>query len=235
MTVLDVAKDVAPKIGITVPSQLFAATSREMVELRLFIKETADDIATVFDWQLLKTLHTITGDGAATGFTLPSDYDRMLTTASVWSSRYLWEMAHVVDTNRWLELLTLPYTQITGSWTIYGGQFHILDTMANGDTAKFFYLSNLIVSSSGGSNKDAFSADDDSFRLSEKLLALGTVVKWKAQKSQPYDEDLALYNIELAGLMDKDGGSKPTLSGRPPVTWRQPNVAWPGTISGAIP
>lgn len=232
MTVLDVATKVALKVGVAVPSVLFTSTEREHVEMRNLINEAATDIADMHDWQLLKTIETITGDGTSTGFALPSDYDRMLRTASVWSSRYLWAMDHIVDTDQWLELLTLPYTQVNGTWTIYGGQFNILDTMASGDTAKYFYISNLIVSPTSGSNKATFTADDDSFRLSEKLLELLTVVKWNSVKGQMSDDDIGDFDDELKRLIDKDGGSKPVVSGRPYTSWRGRNIAWPGSVSG---
>jgi hypothetical protein len=235
MTVLEVAASVAKKAGLAIPTELYASTARAHVELANLINEAATDIRDAHDWQVLKTIHTITGDAINVGFALPADYDRMLRTASVWSSRYLWSMDHVLDTDRWLELITLPYTQVTGSWTIYGGQFQILDVMASGDTAKYFYISNLIVTPASGANKTNFSADGDIFRLSEKLLGLLTLVKWKSLKQQDYSVELQEYDGELINLIDKDGGSKPVVSGRARTGWRSPNVAWPGTISGVVP
>lgn len=232
MSILDVAKKVALKVGVAVPSQLMASTAREHVEMAALLNEAATDVSNDYDWQLLKTITTITGDGVSEAFTLPVDYDRMLRTASVWSSRYQWAMDHVLDTDQWLQFLTLPYTQVTGIWTIYGDQFHILDTMASGETAKFFYISNLIVNPASGTNKTAFTSDTDTFRLSEKLLALAGTAKWKAQKGQDYSEDLSLYNIELIRQIDKDGGSKPVVSGRRSFNPLHANIAWPGTISG---
>ena len=235
MTVLSVVQQTCLKVGVENPTVLFSSTDREMVEFQKLVQECAEEVADAYDWQKLKTLNTITGDGSDTSFDLPSDYDRMIVTASLWSSRYLWAMDHVVDTDRWLELLTLPYTQVTGSWTIYGGQIHILDTMASGDTAKFFYISNLIIAPASGANKTAFTADDDTFRLSERLLEKCLTYKWLQNKRFDYTEAMNDYNIELASEINKDGGSKPILSGRPPVSWRSPGVAWPGTISGVIP
>src|SRR5690606_1358481 len=126
-------------------------------------------------------------------------------TASMWSSRYLWAMDHVLDTDRWLELLTLPYTQVTGSWTIYGGQVQILDIMASGDTAQFFYIKNLPVASALAVPKAEFTADDDTFRLSEELLRLAIIYKWKQAKQQAYEEEMADFNIMLNRMIDKDG------------------------------
>lgn len=231
MTILGVVQKAATKIGIAVPTVLFAGTTRTHLELQAIVNECAEEITDAHDWQKLKAIATFTGTGSADAFDLPADYDRMLKTASLWTSRYSWSMNHVLDSDLWLELVTLPYTQMAGSWTIYGGQVHILDTMVLDDTAKFFYIKNTRVDPASGDNKATFTADDDAFVLSEELLRRSLIWKWKEAHGQPYDEPMADYNVKLASEIDKDGGSKPIVSGQPATSWRTPNVAWPGTIS----
>lgn len=235
MTILSVCQRLSTKIGIARPTVIYASTDRDMYALQEVIADAVLTIKEAHDWQLFRAIETLTGDASAVGFDLPSDYDRMLRTASLWSSRYQWAMEHILDTDRWLELLTLPYTQTTGSWTIYGGQIQILDTMATGDTAKFFYIKNLPVVSVTSTTKAAFTADDDSFRLDEELLRLAIIYKWKQAKQQAYEEEMADFNIMLNRMIDKDGGSKPIVSGGRRSTWRDRNVAWPGSISGVAP
>jgi hypothetical protein len=235
MTILSVCQRLSTKIGIARPTVIYASTDRDMYSLQEVIADAVLTIKEAHDWQLFRAIHTLDGDGSAQSFSLPIDYDRMLRTASLWSSRYQWAMEHILDTDRWLELLTLPYTQTTGSWTIYGGELQILDTMATGDTAKFFYIKNLPVVSITSTTKAAFTADDDSFRLDEELLRLAIIYKWKQAKQQAYEEEMADFNIMLNRMIDKDGGSKPIVSGGPRSTWRDRNVAWPGSISGVVP
>lgn len=218
MTALDVAKSVALKVGLDIPTVLFSSTDRTWVEMSSLLNEVATEIAEAYDWQLLKTQADVVGDGASEAFALPSDYERMLRTANVWSSPYLWGMEHVVDTDRWLDYLTLPYRPITGAWTIYGGSFRIIDTLAVGQTAKYMYISNLIVSPASGVNKPLFTADDDTFRLNEKLLQLRLTSRWKEAKNYPSQTDLDLYQMELASQMEKDGGSKPIFN----ASWSGP-------------
>lgn len=233
MAVLDVARAVGLKTGMAVPSQIFGSTDRDAMEMQSLLNEAADDIAQVHEWQRFKTIAILTGDGSSTGFDLPDDYDRMLTKGRVWTSRYNWAMAHVVNSDDWLEMLVRPYTQVNGSWTIYDGQMHVLDAMALNDTARFFYLSNLVVAPQSGDKKSKFTSDTDTFRLSEKLLGLCAIAKRKAQKGQDYSEDLALYNIELASQIQKDGGSKPVLGDSSGQAFNGVPRAWPGTISEA--
>jgi hypothetical protein len=227
MTILGVVQRASTKIGIARPTVLYAATTQDAYALQAVISDSVLTILKAHDWHLLRTIETVTGDGSATGFALPSDYDRMLTTASLWSSRYQWAMDHIVDTDKWLELLTLPYTQVSGSWTIYGGELHILDTMASTETAKYWYVSNLVVTGSGGSQTE-FTADTDTFRLNEELLRLCIIYKWKQSKLQDYSEEMQDFNILLNRLMNEDGGSKPVIRGRARV---KGNYAWPGTVT----
>ena len=194
------------------PSVLFSATDREWIELRTLMNECAEDIADTYDWQALKKTNTVTGDGTSVGFALPSDYSRMLRTANVWSSPYLWGMEHVVDTDRWLDYLELPYRPVTGAWTIFEDEFKVIPELASGQTAKFIYMSNLTVNGDGGGTQTAFASDGDTFRLSEKLLQLWLVVRWKETKNYPSQTDLDAYNQELAYQMDRDGGSKPIVN-----------------------
>jgi hypothetical protein len=238
MTLLSIVQDASVKIGIARPTQVIAATTREMYDAKAVMAEATNAILEAHDWQLLKTIATITGDGTTTAFplsTVAADYYRMLKTASFWSSRYLWAINHVLDTDRWLELLTLPYTQITGSWSLFGGNVNILDTMALNDTAKFFYISNMVWASSGGSPQPTFLADTDVFRLDEELLRLCFIWRWKQEKGRDYAEDLSNYEIKLSQCMDRDGGSKPVVSGSLGRNWRGRNIAWPGTISPVVP
>lgn len=230
MTILSVVQNASTKIGIARPTVLYAATTQDSYAMQAVISDAVLTILKAYDWQALRTIETVTGDGSASGFDLPDDYDRMLTTASMWSSRYQWAMDQIPDTDKWLELLTLPYTQVSGSWTIYGDQLHILDTMQSAETAKYWYISNLVVAPAGGGTQAAFSADDDAFRLSEELLRLCIIYKWKQSKLQDYSEEMQDFNVLLNRLMNEDGGSKPVIRGGARV---RGNYAWPGTISPA--
>lgn len=229
MTILQVVQGAATVLGIDVPSLVFGATSREMVEMQSLVNEIARRIAEVNDWQALKTIKQYDGDGVSEAFDLPSDYDRMLVTASIWSSQWTWNLNHILDSDQWLEMQVIPFTFIYGNWMIYGGQYHQLPIMPVGANVKFFYISNLIVRAANASTKALFSADDDSFILDERLLKLGIIWQWKASKGYPYAEDMANYEKQLAACLQKDQGSKPIVSGRPRHNWW-----WPGSARGVV-
>lgn len=233
MAILDVVKGAATVLGMDVPSLFFGATTRELVEMQELVNVMASEIADAHDWQKLLVLNTVTGDGSAEAFDMPADFERMQKTAALWSSRWLWAINHITDPDDWVNMLVTPIATVNGNWIIYGNQLHARPVMAVTETVKFFYLSNNLVTASNSSLKAAFSEDADTFRLSERLLKLAVIYRWKQDKGQAYEQAYDDFQTLLLREIDKDAGSKPVVSGQPYVSWRNRNVAWPGSVSGA--
>jgi hypothetical protein len=231
MTILSVIKEVSVVVGLNVPDTVYSQTDREWVEMQALANEMAQRIAfDTRDWTALKVLGTLTGDGAAEAFNLPSDYRRMLKKAQLWpsSSPYA-PLMHYPDSDVWLGLSVQNYQSLIGSWTMVGNQVLIKPVMANAATAKFYYLTKNIVADKDGILKAWFDADDDTYRLDERVLKLGMIWQWKANKGQAYAEDMATYEDALASASGADKGSNILAVGRP----RYPagvELAFPGVI-----
>lgn len=230
MTVLSVVQNVCLVVGLDRPTQVTSSTDREMQEVTRLANEIANRLMNVYDWQALQTLYTINGTGLTETFPMPADYDRMPQNQAMWSSRWTWAFNHVADVNTWLEYLVVPYTFVNGNWMIQGDQYHFLPIMAVGETMKFYYISENIIQSAAGANKAEFTADDDVLRIDEKLLELGMIWQWRANKGLPYQEDMLNYEKQLNKRMRRDKGSGPMISGNPQIWTRRGNWAFPGTV-----
>lgn len=232
MTVISSIQEAAPVIGMAVPATVYGSTDREHVEIGALAKEMAQRIAfDGHDWTRLKTLATITGDGTTTSFTLPADYRRMLKKARVWpSSAPLSPLTHYSDSDQWLGLQEQEVTLVTGAWTLIGASIHFLPALDNLETAKFYYVSSLIVDPVTGDNKTAFTIDTDSYLLDERVLKLGIIWQWKANKGLPYAEDMANYETALASRIGEDKGSNIIVVGRTRRLSPADVVSFPGTI-----
>jgi hypothetical protein len=230
MTLLSVAQAVAKKVGISVPDSLASSTTREHVELLETINEMAQRIAEVHNWEVLNVQETITGDGTTESHNLPSDYDRMLVKSQLWSSSLETPLSQIFDRDEWLGLDVQSYDYVINAWIKYGGQIHIKPALASGVTAKYFYTSNLIVSPNTGSNKTEFTADDDTFRLDERLLKLGTIWQWRENKGLPYAEDMATFETTKSRLINQDKGSRLLRVGRVRYP-RDTEIAYPQAIN----
>lgn len=216
MSVLSAAQSAGIRLIGSKPVSLFSPTGANLQfanELAELATETAVDIAKQHDWRTLTKLATITGDGAALAFDLPEDYDRMPVKAAVHSATWeQWRYEPARDLDQWQDILTFAGSGLPGWWIILGGQFQITQgnsvPLGVGTQAKFYYISNQIVA-----GKTAFTADADEFVLSERLLTLGLIWRWRAQKRQEYGEDMKNYELALEKEIAHDKGSRILATG----------------------
>lgn len=232
MTVLAVVREAATDLGIDpLPDAVFGSASRDMVEMKVVLNEVARQIADAHEWSVLKAVHALTGDGSAEAFALPDDFDRMPKDARLWcspsGSAGGVPLAHVLSADDWLAMEADGPAPLPGAWIAFGGQLHVRPAPADGEAVRFFYLSANVAVAAAGASKPAFTADDDSFRLSERLLRLGLVWNWKARKGHAYAEEMAGFEAALAHETGKDRGPSILTVGRRRPAGRQ---AYPGRL-----
>lgn len=229
MTLLSVAQEVCPFIGLDVPDAVMSSTTREHIELKRVITDMAERIARAYPWQLLSTLKTHTGDGSTEDFNLPDDYDWMPDDNQVWVSSQNCAIRKVPSQDEWLSDIVRSFSPTPPQWIIYGGQIHIKAAMASGVTAKYFYQSNLINDPASGSNSATFTLDTDTFRLNERLLKLATIFRWKQLKGQPYAEEMNDYEEWKEKLIARDRGATILKAGGARML-RDAALAYPGSV-----
>lgn len=233
MTILSVVQNVSLAVGIDRPDTFVSSEDREMQEMRRVANQVALRIRDAeYDWQALQKVQTLTGDGLTADWDLPADYARMMTKAGLWSSRWGWSLEQVTSIDGWLEMLSTGFIPVTGQWSLYGDQIHVLPLMTATETVGFAYISNLIVKSSSGVLQSTFLADDDRFRLDENALELGMIWAWRSSKGQASDDDETNFNRALYTAMNNDKGSKPIVSGnaRRANSWAK--TAFPFRVGG---
>jgi hypothetical protein len=249
VTVLTVCQDVCRKVGIATPAAIFGSTEREHEELASLANEVADRLITDYDWNRLKRLNTYTGDGATTSFLLPTDYSRMA--SDVYSTQWACgPLRRIADTNQWLRETVQGFTSAPATWTLLEGRMQFLQAPASGEGIRWYYMSTLFARSSGstvsdffpldlpfefpdsdtyGQKKARFDDDADFFQLDERLLRLGMLWQWKADKGLPYAEDLETFSRFLEQRVVKDAGPRlVTVGGR---AWEDDGLTYPRTLS----
>lgn len=233
MTVLSLLQEASPFLGLDVPSLVYASTDRTMVELKAVTNDMAEKIAKAHPWQLFSTVATVTGDGSDEDFDLAADFDWMPDGNQVWSSTLNRPLSHVVAQDQWLGMDVQDFDMVVNAWIIYGGQIHIKPALANLATAQYFYQSNLIIDPASGTNKVAFTLDTDTYRLSERLLKLGVLYRWKQLKGQPYSEEMNDFEDLKEKLISRDKGATILRQGSARMP-RGVNVAFPGNVPGGV-
>jgi len=230
MTIYTVVRDVCAAVGVMVPNSVFASldSNRTMQEMVSLADEMAQRIAyDTRDWTALKVTQTYTGNGTQTDFPLPANFKRLLLTSSVWSSvNTQAPLLFIPDADEWMQRRLRGYAQTPNEWTMMGGKMLIYPAMGVGTTASFVYLDRNCVTLASGGYGDHFVNDGDSFRLDERLLKLGMVWQWKAQKGSPYAEDMGSYSDALANAMGHDSPA-PIIIGRLPISQMRVAYPWP--------
>jgi hypothetical protein len=218
MTVLSVAQRAALRCGLEVPSVFFTNTSRTWQEMQVLVNDCAKQILDEYDWQALKKVNTITGDGVTVDFDMPADYDRMVRDAHMWTNFMpFWNAQQVGSVDSWLAMEESNFlAMVVPMWIIYAGQFHVRPVLEAPSTLKFFYVSNFVVKASGSSVGTAaeFTDDAESFVLEEKLLTHCLVYNWKMAKGLDYSADLQQYEDDMAYAIGKDKGPRIIQEGR---------------------
>lgn len=232
MSVLTACQNAARllKPGQAVPTSVFNSTDTFAVELAALSNEAARAIAKVHDWRKLLTLKTQAGDATTTAFALPDDYDRMPVKAAVFATGMQGPMERVDDLDVWLDREIRSFTGSVGYWILLGGFLNIKPAMSASESAKYYYVTNLIATDSGGTPKLEFTADADIFRLPERLLTLALIWRWRHRKSLDYAEDMQNFEIAQSEEIARDKGSRILKVGRARIP-DGVTMAFPGTIN----
>lgn len=225
MTVLAALQSAAVRLMGRKPVTFFGATSTFEVEMCDLVNEVATDIAKYHDWPELIRLETLTGDGTATEFDLPDDYDRMLLDTAVQDANsWAWGYFHYLDLNQFLFDEIRGFQAAPGGWIIYDGKLRFSPAPGDGDTARFPYITKNIARDESTAPKAAFDADADTFVLPERLLTLGLVWRWRENKKLDYTGDQEAFIKALDEYAAKAGG--PTVIRRNASGFRG-NLAYP--------
>lgn len=254
MTVLQAAQSASIRLVGKRITSLFSSSEQIAVELADLATEVARDMAKAHDWRSLTVKAEMVGDSVSESFYLPSDYDRMPIKGNLYSTRSDLPLTPATDLDQWIEFELTPVVASPGYWIIIREQINIRPALATNDAARFYYVSRNFVpieteltadndiistdvvylyadqtSQAGIEGRDYFEADTDTFLLSERLLTLGLIWKWKAMKGLEYAEDLKNYEIAFQQEAGREKGSRMLAIGKGRIS-DGVELAYPGTI-----
>ena len=147
-------------------------------------------------------------------YALPSDYVSTVNRTH-WDKSKRWEMLGPESAQQW-EWLLSGYIS-TGPrirWRIFGRKFQIWPGMNAGELLGFEYRSNAWAESAAGVAKTSFTADNDTCIYSDRLMVLGTKLKYFEAKGFDTTAIYRDYLMELETAIGQDTAS-PNLSFAP--------------------
>lgn len=209
MALIDAMQSASVRLQGLKPSAFFSSTDTFEMEIVDLVNEVAKDIMASNDWQAAVHVAEFVGDGTNLEFDKPADYDRMLVHSDIQDPQnWIFGFQHVPDINSYLWRKSRGFGPWPGIWIMFDDKFQFWPAPAAGQSARFPYISkNYAINASDGTRKAAFSRDDDTFILPERLLTLGLVWRWRENKKLDFTGDQEAFMKAISEYSSKDAGS----------------------------
>jgi hypothetical protein len=211
MTLLSIVQDAAVILGLPEPSAVVSSTDLATKKLLKYANQGGKELAKYHDWQALiieKTFTTLATE-EQTNALPPADYGRMVYNPEIWDRTSNLRLTGPTPQRYWALLKTnISVGGVTGYWRILGNQLRVLPAMTAGHTLGFEYISKRWAQSSGGSRQESFMADTDTALISEDLITLEVI--WRFRQSRgfaQYAEDLSTCEREKEKAAAADRGT----------------------------
>jgi hypothetical protein len=208
MTLLTICQDAADRIGISRPSSVIASTDQQALRLLGYAKQEGKALARRHTWQKLTTEQTFTATATTVQSTaIPTDFDRFVDETFFNRTRKR-PVYGPLNAQEWQFAQSVVSTVLVESFRQRGDSVLLTPTPTAGDTYAFEYISKNWCESSGGTDQATWAADADVGLLSEELMTLGVVWRFKHGQGFDYSEDFRNYEMEVAQAILQDGGKR---------------------------
>lgn len=200
MTAETVLKSVLYEVGLQKTSPNIASSDFDLSQIREFMNQAGEDIASRAEWSGLYKTDTVSG--SVSTHTLPDDFREMGEQGAVYlaKSSGTWTPVRPAIHPVMFDFVSQhPSSQLY--WHIREGELQFSDTL-DSDGASFTYVSKNWVEG----DKSAITQNSDTFLIPERLLRGLTVVLWLREKGEPYDDQLAEYEANLLADVKADRG-----------------------------
>lgn len=221
-TLLEIVQAASEEINeFATPSTIFGNSDPEAIRLKRAALRMGRELESEYKWQRLRTEYTFNTVDGTTAYDFPSDI-RRFANITFWSADDNWPLINVSNVG-WRELNSgINVSGVLYYFSIFGNKINLHPEPDSVDRIDFDYYSKNYCTDSGGTSKEAFTADSDIFLLDEDLGVLGTIFHYLKRKRLPYGEEKAEY-LERISHMQADDTPSPILDvSRAPLS-----IGWP--------
>lgn len=214
MPLIDIVRDAAIQAGLSPPSVAASSTEQTDIELVHFANLALAELRAWHDWSALSVAGSITGDGTATDWTPPVDFDRLAKGQAMQRLNgtvyRLYGPLNGVQRTDWR---ARNVVQINEVFWFRGGKIVISPALGDGRVVVYEYQSKNAVRPQTGSDKAKFTLDTDSCLLDEGLMALMVLWMWKRSKGLDYAQEYDTARMRLQLFAGRDASMRPVASG----------------------
>lgn len=237
MSLLTIVQGASLRCNYGVPAYAIGTSDANVQLFIACVQDTGDEMVERADWQSLKisTPVTFTGNGVQTLFPLPAGFStgisRLSPTATFVSSAYpTLNMVGPIGEDDLLRMKALPLALYPSVWREVDSYIEFFPALALNEVVSYVYAQGQWITNAGGVAYPVplFAADSDLVLLSERILRLGTIAKWKQAKGFDYGEHFNTYEAALDRVSAQEMTGRVINMARSDVLWDE---TWPGQIT----
>lgn len=230
-TLLEIVQDACADVGQPRPSLVASATEETPKRMLRLLNKAGQQLLKDHDWNALTTVQTVTPTATQVQSAHPpSDFDRFTSETALWDIGMKRPAVGPLAMDKWLRLVVEVTSAADKYWTLIAGKVNILPVPAVTDSFVYSYQSKNWVLSGSSAAKAAFTDDDDTPRISDELLILELIWRWKQSIGLDYGEDMASAARLKETIIAADRGNR-ILSLATPFRGELPDSYWPGVIT----
>lgn len=209
MSLLTMMRSVFPRIGLSAPAQVVSSTDKTVQQVLALANEEGQELASRYTWQALireATFTTVASETQGSITTIAgSDFDFILN-ETIWNRSLKRPVFGPKSPSEWQQLKAQFMNGPWNQYRIRGNDIIFLPVPAAGQDCYFEWYSK-----NWAANASTWATDEDTSVLSERLMALGVIWRWKELKNLEYAEAFNKYERAVDDATARDGG-KPTLN-----------------------
>lgn len=232
MSLLTIVQSVQDRVGLPRAQTVIGGANQSVREILSFANQAGYELMERHEWEELVAEQTFTTTAAdAQAGALPSDFHRFLD-GSMYNRTTDRKVYGPISAQEWqMRKATVEASTIHDWFRLRGGELLLTPQPAAGETIAYEYVSKNWAQSSGGTNKAAFSADDDVVRFpTEELMVLATRWRWLKAKGMEWQTAYQEAENLIASMFGKHAGAATLKMGGRRSAWLHPNIPegnWP--------
>lgn len=210
MTLLSICQDAASAVGFPRPSSIAGSSDETSRRLFRLANQEGKELARRHDWEVLikeASFTTVATESQGALTTIASDFDRIVN--GTMNDRTENEpVMGPLSSTEWQRLKADEVEVASYSWfRIRGAEVLFYPTPPAGNSIYFEYVSTDWCQSSGASAQSAWAADNDTGILSEELITLGLVWRFKKSLGLPYGDEFNEYENAVRQDAAREGAA----------------------------
>ena len=229
MTLLTTIQNAADRVGIVRPTSVVGSADQQVRQLLSLTQQKGKELARRHPWQALIMEKSITATATETQTgAIPTDFDRFVD-ETFYNRTAKRKVAGPMNPQEWADYKGRTAAFVWDAFRVRGNSILLAPTPAAGDNYVYEYVSTYWATTTGSTTPSlaAWAADTDEGILSEELMTLGIVWRFKQAKGLDYAEAFRTYEAQLAMMMGRDGGKRRSYMGQSTNLRYRPRVAVP--------